>query len=337
MKTTPVSRTRVSFGLIGGLLIATTIGHAQPVPKPPTDETIMLNPFDVTASGTKGYMATNTISGTAMNTLLKEVPMTINVITAELLADMQIIDLQQAFAFNSSITQTSRQPVATRGDLWSIRGFRNRNVLIDGVTGGDYIPPQMIDRIEVVKGPNTLYGQSDPGGLINIITKRPQGRNRLGASLRAGNHGLFGADMDANMTAARGALGVRVFGAHTETDGYRVVDGSKSNFLGLAGDWRVARSTNFVLHASASKTEGIASQRSNYSYEIIPTDLNRDGVINATVVNGVTENSARFNNTFLPRNYTSATNATRYTQENRFAQLGLRHVFNPHVNVQYMA
>ena len=162
-------------------------------------------------------------------------------------------------AFNSSITQTNRQPVSNRNDSWSIRGFRNRNVLIDGVTGGDYIPPQMIDRIEVVKGPNTLYGQSDPGGLVNIISKRPQGRDRLSVALRAGNHGLFGAELDANKKA--GPLGVRVFGAHTETDGYRIVDGNKSNFLGLAAEWRIARNTTLLVHGSASKTDGIPSQR----------------------------------------------------------------------------
>ena len=142
--------------------------------------------------------------------------MTINVITAEFLADMQVLDLPQAMMFNSSITQTARLP-----------GSTNRNVLIDGVTGGDYIPPQMIDRIEVVKGPNTLYGQSDPGGLINIITKRPRGRDHLGLSARVGNHGLFSGEFDANKKALDGTLGVRAFGAHTETDGYRIIDGRK--------------------------------------------------------------------------------------------------------------
>ncbi len=326
--------------LLATLLASALVASAQtatPVTiKPATDETILLNPFDVTAANPKGYMATNTISGTAMNTPLKEVPMTINVITSELLADMLPSDLAQALTFNSSITQTNRQPVSNRGDSWSIRGFRNRNVLIDGVTGGDYIPPQMIDRIEVVKGPNTLYGQSDPGGLVNIITKRPQGRDHLGISLRAGNHGLYGAEFDANTKAFDGTLGVRALGAHTETDGYRVVDGRKTNFLGLASDYRLTKNTTLVMHGSASKTEGIPSQRATYSFELIPTDLNGDGKIDNTNVNGVVETSARYNNTFLPHNYTSATQGTRFEQENRFLQLGVRHVFSPHVNVQYM-
>ncbi len=327
--------------LVPALLASAVFGSAQtsaPVPaKPAAEETLLLSAFDVTASSAKGYMATNTISGTAMNTPLKEVPMTINVITSELLADMIPADLIAAMTFNASITQTNRVPVSNRGDAFAIRGFRNRNVLIDGVTGGDYIPTQMIDRIEVVKGPNTLYGQSDPGGLVNIITKRPRGADHLQFDFRAGDHGRLVAEFDANQRALDGSLGLRLLGAHTETDGYRVIDGNKMNFLGLAGEYRLGKNTTLLLHGSGSTTDGIPSQRSAYSFEIIPTDLNGDGRIDTTNVNGVVETTARYNNTFLPRNYTSATANTRFEQESRFLQLGVRHVFNSHVNVQYMA
>ena len=141
--------------------------------------------------------------------------------------------------------------------------------------------------------------------------------------------------MDANLRTAQDKLGVRVFGAHTETDGYRVVDGSKTDFLGLAAGYRLTPNTTFQLHASAADTDGIPSQRSTYSFQIIPTDLNGDGVINNAIVNGVTESSARYNNTFLPHDYTSATEGTRFEQESRFLQLGVRHTFNAHFDLQY--
>jgi iron complex outermembrane receptor protein len=335
-------RSRPSFGptvpfLLRSSFVAALVGlvASAAAQTPAASETLILDPFDVTSGDTKGYQATNTISGTAMNTPLKDVPMTINVITSELLSDMSAGNLAEALAINSSITQTGRQPVSNRAALFSIRGFSNRNVLVDGVTGGDYIPPQLIDRIEVVKGPNTLYGQSDPGGLVNIITKRPQGNNRLSTTVRFGDHGVFDAEVDGNVRTAGDKLGVRVFGAYTETDGYRVVDGSKTDFLGLAADYRLTANTTLLLHASASDTEGIPSQRSTYSFQIIPTDLNGDGVINNAIVNGVTESSARYNNTFLPRDYTSATEGTRFEQENRFLQLGVRHDVNGHLNLQY--
>lgn len=322
--------------LIATVLAASAQTAAPTAAKASAGEAVMMNPFDVTEGSMKGYMATNTISGTAMNTPLKDVPMTINVITSELLADMAAPDLPKAFAFNSSITQTNRQPIANRGAIWSIRGFRNRNVLIDGVSGGDFVPPQMIDRVEVVKGPNTLYGQSDPGGLVNIITKRPEGSDQLDLVLRAGDHGMFGAELDANKRAVDGTLGVRLLGAHSQTDGYRLVDGSKTDFLGLSSDYRLSKNTTLVMQGSASKTTGIPSQRSTFSFQLIPTDLNHDGVIDNTNVNGVVESSTRFNNTFLPHNFTSETAANRFTQENRYAQLGLRQVFNSHVSTQLM-
>jgi iron complex outermembrane receptor protein len=326
---------RACFVAVG--LLACPPGHAQSTPsRPAGDDTIVLNPFDVTAGTIKGYMATNTISGTAMNTPLKEVPMAINVITAEFLADSLVGDFAQALDFNSAITQTSRQPVANRSDAWSIRGFRNRNTLVDGVTAGEFIPPQMIDRIEVVKGPNTLYGQSDPGGLINVISKRPQGRNRLALGVRAGDHGLFGGDFDANVVAGKGRVGLRLVGAYNRTDGYRIVDGNESEFVGLAGDLKIARDTTLVFHTSVSHTRGITSQRSTFSFELIPTDLNRDGRIDGTLVNGIAENTARYNNSFLPRNYTSATENTRFEQWSKFLQFGARQRLGRNANLQYM-
>src|SRR5690606_35981869 len=109
----------------------------------------------------------------------------------------------------SSITQTNREPINNRNDSWSIRGFRNRNTLVDGVTAGEFVAPQMIDRIEIVKGPNTLYGQSDPGGLINIITKRPQGRDRATITQKFGNQNFMATELDANAVALDGRLGLR--------------------------------------------------------------------------------------------------------------------------------
>src|SRR5687768_12367221 len=76
---------------------------------PPVGETVELSPFVVSTS-VEGYMASNTISGTAMNAPLREVPMTINVITSEFLEDALVGDFANAFDYNSSITQTNRQP-----------------------------------------------------------------------------------------------------------------------------------------------------------------------------------------------------------------------------------
>ena len=144
---------------------------------PASTNVVILEPFDVNATGTRRYVAPNSISGTAMNALLKDVPMTINVVTSDFLEDSLVGSFERALDYNSSIVQTTRSENSNRVGLMSIRGFRNRNLLLDGVLASDFLPTQLIERIEVVKGPNTLYGQSDPGGLVNVISKRPRGQN----------------------------------------------------------------------------------------------------------------------------------------------------------------
>ncbi len=309
---------------------------AQTPAKPAADAAIMLNPFDVTAAAAKGYMATNTISGTALNTPLRDVPMAINVITSEFLSDSLVgLDIARAFDFNSSITQTARQPVSNNGGSFAIRGFRNRNTLVDGVSAGEFVAPIMIDRIEVVKGPNTLYGQSDPGGLINVISKRPLGRERLSLTQKVGNRGYLVTELDAN-PAPMGKLGVRLLGSYTETDGYRKADGRTITTYGVASDYKITKDTTVLVHLSTSRSSGIPAQRGAFAFELIPTDLDGDGKISTTVgPNGITESTARFNNTFLPRDYTAQTPNNHFDQTNNYLQTGLRHVFNPHVTFQY--
>ena len=64
-------------------------------------------------------------------------------------------------------------------DEYSIRGFKAENArLINGLRGYNttYTSSMLvnIERVEVVKGPSaTLYGNCDPGGTINLVTKKP--------------------------------------------------------------------------------------------------------------------------------------------------------------------
>lgn len=327
--------------LIFALLFVFTISsglQAQENVDESDQDIVLLDPFEITATAVKGYMATNTISGTAMNTLLKDVPMSINVITSEFLEDSMVHgDLNEAFDYNSSITQTNRQPISSRSGIIAIRGFRNPSslILLDGVLGGEFVPPWMIDRIEVVKGPNTLYGQSDPGGLINIITKKPGAENKASVTTKIGDNGFFEVNTDFTSRSDDGKLGIRLLGAHRESDGWRPVDGKETNYVGVTGDYAATEKTKFLFHFSGSKTQGIPIQRATWSFERIPTDLNGDGDTDDRV-NGVVEATARFNNTFIPRNYTTATKNNIFKQENDYVNLGIRQIITNDAQVQYI-
>ncbi len=86
-----------------------------------------------------------------------------------------------------------------------IRGANSNHtlVLLDGVkinpgtAGGaalQNITPELVERIEIVKGPrSSLYGSEAIGGVINIITRRGGAGRELGARVQAGRYGTRGA------------------------------------------------------------------------------------------------------------------------------------------------
>ncbi|MBT5815558.1 MAG: TonB-dependent receptor [Opitutales bacterium] len=292
-----------------------------------------LSPFSVTA--TDGYTATNTISGTGLNTPLINVPMSINVITSDFLEDSLIGDFVEALDYNASITQTQRGNAGNaRPSPFAIRGFRNRNLLVDGVLGGVYLPPQMIDRIEVVKGPNTLYGQSDPGGLINVITKMPLAQEGGSVTAKAGSNEWRQIRLDYTVRAMDDKLGLRVMTDNKETNGWRWVDGQRTNFIGLSGRYKLGENTDFDFLTAKNKVNGFPSQRATWSFERIPTDLNGDGDFDDNV-NGVNEKNTRYNNTFIPDEYVTSTKDNVFESDNDNLALGLRHSFSDRHTLQY--
>jgi iron complex outermembrane receptor protein len=298
------------------------------------NEIVTLNPF-VVSQDVKGYAASNTISGTAMATPLRDVPMSINVITSEFISDSLVGDMENLFEYNSSVTQTQRVGGDVKAIIFNIRGFDTRNVLLDGSTGGVFLPTYLIDRVEIVKGPNTLYGQSDPGGLINVVSKQAQGSGRGHLGFRAGEQGLAEVEFDYDMPATNSPLRLRVLGAHFTNKGFRVNDGKTLDYASILSQYSVGKKTTVLLNASGNKSRSIPTQRATFAFEQIPTDLNRDGDTIDTV-EGLAEATVRYNNTFLPRNYTTATPDSRQNQDTFFLHAGLRHQFSDRVHLQYM-
>ncbi|MEO7598883.1 MAG: hypothetical protein ABIV50_08120, partial [Opitutus sp.] len=66
-------------------------------------EPVRLSEFRVDASKDRGYVATNSISGTRLNTAIKDLPIPIEVITSEFIRDIGATDLKEALAFSSGI------------------------------------------------------------------------------------------------------------------------------------------------------------------------------------------------------------------------------------------
>src|SRR5690606_26607 len=101
-----------------------------------------------------------------------------------------------------------------------IRGFQATatGTYMDGLqlfshgVGGFYVDSFGLERIEVLKGPaSVLYGGSNPGGLVNYVSKRPDGRQRY-IETGVNDAGNVYLGFDVGDTAGDGVVSYRVNG-----------------------------------------------------------------------------------------------------------------------------
>ena len=129
---------------------------------------------------------------------LKSLPQNVDIVSGELLEDTGINDLQNALDFTSGIARQN-----SFGGLWdsfAIRGFAGdenlpSGYIVNGFSAGRGYSGRRdtsnIQSIEVLKGPGSaLYGRSEPGGTINIITKKPQFDEEGYIQATVGSYGL---------------------------------------------------------------------------------------------------------------------------------------------------
>lgn len=136
-----------------------------------------LDLFTIDAEENIGCQAKKTLSGISIATDMRDMSTVTSVVTREFLDDNLVGDFNQAMDYSTSVRQTARSQITARRSFFTIRGFETSQILVNGVRANENIPENLIQRIEVVKGPNALYGESDPGGLINVITKQPLGED----------------------------------------------------------------------------------------------------------------------------------------------------------------
>jgi len=192
MKKSLTARLAAALAVFTGSTLTAQTQRTPAVPSP--EETVVLNPFEVISTDDRGYQAANTLGATRTNTAIRDLPMQINVVTEQLMIDRALFDLDQvvdvipgtARVFNEFVPQVN------------IRGFDSSAAMRNGVRGLTTPDMTSIARVETVKGPAALlYGQTQPGGVINYITKNPSTRRAATVRLSAGSESLRRAELDA--------------------------------------------------------------------------------------------------------------------------------------------
>src|SRR5882724_9421584 len=160
----------------------------------PEEETITLSPFDISTTKDKGYRASNSVSGSRIDTPIKDLPFAIQAFTSEFIQDVRpasIIDLVRyapgVSAQNNGFTTGDTQ-INLRGFSAGIFAYPLR----DGLAGPQTFSFNATERVEVIKGPASfLYGQIAPGGIVNVITKTPLQKFENTLSVTGGTDNYF--------------------------------------------------------------------------------------------------------------------------------------------------
>lgn len=248
---------------------AKPVQTAQITP-PPTqpDKTVRPNQPPQAAKTPTGQIVVTGVRQPYIGTIaVKDMPQNVQVVSTETLKVVGATKLDTALDLVSGVAHLNNF-----GGLWdgyAIRGFAgdSNNVptgmLVNGFPGGrGFSGPRDasdIQQIDVLKGPTSaLFGRGEPGGTVNIITKKPLFYDYGYVTLQGGswNNGRLEADYTHPLTDR---LSFRVTGAYQEGDSYRDTVHTKGLFLTPSVLWNVTDNTTL-------------SYEFEYSHQEIPFD-----------------------------------------------------------------
>jgi len=157
-------------------------------PASPRSDAATLAPMTVTGSAeydstdpyNPNYNRTIASTATKLDTPIIETPYSVTVVPQQVLKDKQVIRVEDAITSVAGVQSSWTN--GGQSDVFMMRGFQNTSLYRDGfllpsALGGGTTKRQTanLEQIEVLKGPGSiLFGRNEPGGVINLVTKRPQ-------------------------------------------------------------------------------------------------------------------------------------------------------------------
>ncbi|MGH6860675.1 MAG: TonB-dependent siderophore receptor, partial [Phyllobacterium sp.] len=230
-----------------------------------TEQSIRLNEIVVEGNGTtepatgpvKGFVPKRSATGSKTNTAIEDIPQSVSVIGREQIDDQGAQKIDEALRYSAGIFA---QPFGVDNDTnWLyIRGFdaTAKGTYLDGLHnfsygfGGFYIDSFGIERIDVLKGPaSVLYGGSNPGGIVNYISKRPTGERLryVETGINSYGNGYLGFDIG---DKASDTVDYRINGKIGGGDNYTDFSKEFRGVINPSISWKPDDATTFTLLAN---------------------------------------------------------------------------------------
>lgn len=282
-------------------------------------DVVILSPFVVKGEADIGYRATNAMGATKTNTPIQETPQSIQVINQEFIIDQGAISLDDTMRFTSGVSQGTD----IRGDRYSMRGYQTGIPSKDAFRDTGRAPREMsnIERVEVVKGPAAFtFGRTTPGGVINMVLKRPQTKRATTLTGVVGSYDYYRATLDTTGPIdSAGHFAYRLIGAWEDSNSFRDDFSVKREFITPSILWQITPSTSLrieseYLHDERTPNRGLVMLNGRVP-DPIPTSNNyqwEGSRIDSTQYNYLVELLHRFNS------HISLRAASRYNNTDEF-------------------
>jgi iron complex outermembrane recepter protein len=145
------------------------------------------------------YYVPEASSATRTDAEILDIPQSIQIIPQRVIKEQQVTGIEEIVDNVSGVTFLGNND--GRGLNFAIRGFDNAPILRDGfrLYGSDSLEPEVanLEQIEILKGPaSILYGQVEPGGIINLVSKQPLSEPYYDIQFQAGNRNLISPAID---------------------------------------------------------------------------------------------------------------------------------------------
>lgn len=258
-----ILRSTVSIGAV--LYGAAAFAQAPTEPAVQLDTITVEGQADTATSPVNGYVPVRSATGSKSNTPITAIPQSVSVIGRQELEDRNVQKVDEALRYTSGVTA---QPFGPDPDTdWIfIRGFQatQTGIYLDGLSnyafgfGGFQIDPFQLERVEVLKGPSSvLYGGGNPGGIVNLISKRPNGKNFGFVEAGINNFGNAYTNVDIGLSDKQGIWSTRLTGRISGGDQYTDVAKDFRGFVLPQITYKPTNATSFTAYGYYSALDQI--------------------------------------------------------------------------------
>ncbi|MBD2345781.1 TonB-dependent siderophore receptor [Anabaena subtropica] len=247
-------------GLIFSVASAATA--TQPPQEPSTPQTPpeesaapQDEPIELVVTGEQdGYRVPDATTGTRTDTPLRDIPSSIQIVPRQVIEDRAVTNVAEAL---QNVSGTNSEVLFGTTAIPYLRGFDSAESFFRNGTsfGGNLGVTQFnfstdnLERIEVLKGPaSVLFGQGSPGGIINLVTKRPLSEPYYNLGFSAGSFSQIRPSFDFSgpLNPERSVL-YRFIGSYDRARSFVDFANSERYFFTPSLEWNISQNTNLAL------------------------------------------------------------------------------------------